>query len=164
MPILKIPAIRRVTVRALFNAADLKPCGPVAWGQAIVEKKPGVYVIAVVAEADKSCEHIDVSYLPNVVAKRWISSQPVIYVGRTKRSLSRRINEFYRHVHGRKSPHRGGQDVKLLKCDLWVYWCPAECVAVVEQKMIEAFRVIAGSLPFANRVRAARVHDDRKKH
>jgi hypothetical protein len=151
-----------ITVRTLFNAAGLEPYGPVAWGKAVEEKRPGVYVIAIVAEADGSCDCIDVSYLPGVVAKRWIPSQPVIYIGRTKRALSRRIKEFYHHVHGHKSPHRGGQDVKLLKCERWVYWCRVECVAVAEQKMIEAFKATAESFPFANRVRAARVNNNQK--
>jgi hypothetical protein len=91
--------------------------------------------------------------LPIEIAARWISSQPVIYIGRTRRPLSRRINEFYRHIHGNRSPHRGGQDVKLLECPRWVYWSPVDAADIAEHKMIETFIEKVGSFPFANRMR-----------
>jgi hypothetical protein len=139
----------------LFNAAGLKPSRPVAWGTPVNETRPGIYVISLVANTHKTCGPMDVSYLPIDAKKRWVSSQPVIYVGRTRRSLLRRISEFYRHVHGNRSPHRGGQDVKLLNCPLWVYWCPIEAAVLAEQKMIEEFYVNVGSFPFANRMRGS---------
>jgi hypothetical protein len=33
-----------------------------------------------------------------------------------------------------------GQDVKLLTCPLWVFWCPTDNPAQAEDKMIEAFK------------------------
>src|SRR5579864_467145 len=103
-----------VSVAKLFEFAGLHPCGPVEWKQKNVdENRPGIYVVALVAEAHELCENVDVEYLDVAIAKRWLKSQPVVYIGRTKRSLKLRIGEFYRHLWGNKRPHRGGQDILL---------------------------------------------------
>ena len=146
-----------LTVTELFKAAKLRVCGPVPWGKKVPENKPGVYVIAVVSRPRSHCGSRKISYLPADIVVRWIPRQPVIYIGRTRRSLSRRVSRFYRHVYGKRSPLRRGQAVKLLKCGLWVYWSPSDNPFVAEDKMIERFREKVGSLPFANRMRSARV-------
>ena len=148
-----------ITVTELFKAAGLQPHGPVRWGEIVREQKPGVYVVAVVGGSENDCGLIGAPYLNGPAAKRWIASQPVIYIGRTRRALTRRIGEFYRHVYGKKSPHRGGQDVKLLKCSRWIYWSPTAHPAIAEHKMIERFRSEVGRFPFANRVRSARARN-----
>jgi hypothetical protein len=145
-----------ITVTDLFAAAGLMPCGPVPWGTVVPERQPGVYVVAAVAGRNDDCDGIDVPYLKAEVAARWNPSQPVIYIGRTRRSLLRRIREFNKHVHGEQRPHRGGQDAKLLTCPLWVFWSPTDEAAAAEDKMIERFKKEVGRLPFANRVRSAR--------
>ena len=149
-----------ITVTEIFKAADLQPYGPVPWNDKnnpVKEKRPGIYVIAIAPHPDGGCDLIDVSNLESDVATKWVPLQPVIYIGRTRRALSRRVKEFYRHVHGAKSPHRGGQDVILVKCPRWVYWSPTEEPVDAERKMIEYFEGKIGRLPFANRVRSARI-------
>jgi hypothetical protein len=147
------------TIRQIFQAAGLTPHGPVRWLDGVDERRPGVYAVAIVPDPDDHCPPVGIAYLPDEIRVRW-TKHPLIYIGRTKLPLSRRINEFYRHVHGARSPHRGGQDVKLLKCSLWVYWCPTNSWAEGEDKMIEYFRNQVGPMPFANRVRSARVNNN----
>jgi hypothetical protein len=144
-----------ITVHEVFRAAGLKASGPVRWGEIVPEKQAGVYIVAAVEDPDEGCGAIDVSYLKDQIAERWIPSEPVIYIGRSRRPLSLRIREFNKHIHGAKSPHQGGQDAKLLRCPLWVFWSPTQHAAIAEDKMIERFKSEVGRLPFANRVRSA---------
>jgi hypothetical protein len=121
-----------VAMQDVFGAAHLQPCGPAPWGDPIPENGPGVYVVAL---ADR---------------------EEIVYIGRTKRSLRKRLKEFYRHKYGARSPHRGGQAVLALKCGLLIYWAATSDCAAAEHAMIEHVKMRVGSLPFANRVRSAR--------
>ena len=148
-----------LTVRKVFQAVGLTPHGPVRWLDRVEESRPGVYHVALVPGPDDPCPPVDVAYLADEIRIRW-NNHPLVHVGRTIRSLSRRISEFYRHVHGAPRPHLGGQDVKLLQCSLWIYWCPTKRWAEAEDEMIEYFRTKVCRIPFANRVRSARVNGD----
>jgi putative transcriptional regulator len=140
-----------ITVKQLFNVAELPVCGPVRWkDERVPDKQPGVYVVATVSCPDDEVGMEDVAGLPTKVARRWVPSQPILYVGETTRPLSTRIDEFYRHKYGAKSPHRGGQDVKLLDCPLWIYWSPTERPVDAEKSMIWAFVDRVGYRPFGN--------------
>jgi len=108
------------------------------------------YVVAVVGDPKSNCD-VKANYLKKAERQRWVPSEPVIYIGQTTRPLSRRIREFYRHQYGKRSPHSGGQAVKLLKCQMWVYWSPANDPLDAELLMLCAFRKKVGRLPFANR-------------
>jgi hypothetical protein len=121
-----------ITVHDVFRAARLQACGPVPWGQPVPENLPGVYVV--VADYGR-----------------------VVYIGRSSRALRQRLREFYRHRYGARSPHRGGQDVLLLKCQLLVYWAAAADYAAAEHAMLEYFKAQTDGYPYANRVRSARV-------
>src|SRR5581483_3515115 len=95
-----------LTVPDLFAAAGLAPCGPIPWTQKCGETRPGVYVVTVEGE--------------------------IVYIGRARNSLSRRIGQFYRHKYGAKRPHRGGQDLLRLVGDRHIYWCAADNPAAAE--------------------------------
>ncbi|KAB2876008.1 MAG: hypothetical protein F9K43_01815 [Bauldia sp.] len=140
------------SVREVFGRAGLAPAGPVRWGEPVPESAPGVYVVAIVADPDTRAVPGRIT-VPNAVLDKWLWGQPVVYVGRTGRPLAKRLADFYRHRHGDKSPHRGGQDVLLLDCDRWVFWAPADDPAAAERTMLDAFAARAGELPFANRRR-----------
>lgn len=146
-----------MTLIELFKCVGLSLHGPVKWPEPVSERNQGVYVIALVGDpiADR-CAH-DVSYLSVDEQARWNDDEPVVYVGCTTRPLSKRISEFYRHNLGDRSPHSGGQAIKRLRCDLWVYWCPTESdPEAAESAMLNAFqRRAGGRLPFANRNRAS---------
>jgi hypothetical protein len=140
-----------ITVKELFSAAGLPVCGPVPWKKKVSESRPGVYVVATVSDPEDESGVDHVADLPREIATRWVPSQPVLYVGQTSRqTLATRINQFYRHKHGAASPHRGGQDIKLLSCQQWVYWSPTEWPLEAEKKMIEEFELRACRLPFGN--------------
>ena len=145
------PATNPITVAEVFAAAGLTPQGVVPWRAAVPERRPGVYVVALVSDANATAPEVHVSSLSPAERQRWITGQPVIYIGRSTRPLARRIEEFVRHKYGDSAPHRGGQAIKLLKCDLWVHWATADGPMKAEAQMIKAFRGRVGRLPFANR-------------
>jgi hypothetical protein len=120
------------TVRDVFLAAQLQARDPAPWGQPVHENSPGVYVIA--TDDDR-----------------------IVYIGRSRRALRKRLREFYRHRYGASSPHRGGQAVLLLNRPLLVYWATTADYAAAENSMLEYFKAQTGGFPYANRVRSARV-------
>jgi hypothetical protein len=142
-----------LTVAEVFRAAGLDPTGPVQWSTPITETRPGVYVLSLVSDPYTVCGANDVGYLPDHLFQKWLNDNPVIYIGKTRRPLRKRINEFYRHIYGNKSPHRGGQAALLLKPTLWIFWAATDQPTWAERAMIEMFRDTANALPFANRCR-----------
>jgi hypothetical protein len=124
------------------------------------ESKAGVYVVSRVGDPEGGCKACDLPFIdplpPNFVLdleyeqQRWLPNEPILYIGKTDRPLRERVGEFRRHKCGDTSPHAGGQVVKLLQCDLWVYWAPADNPYDTEQKMISAFGQEAGQVPFAD--------------
>jgi hypothetical protein len=80
----------------------------------------------------------------------------VVYVGRTMRSLARRLREFYRHQPGKRSPHRGGQAIISMPGDKQVYWSVAVNPKAAETTMLDAFEAEYGCLPIGNRRRGDR--------
>jgi hypothetical protein len=135
--------------KELFEKASIEMRGPVPWLTPVPETASGVYVITLLQPLAVSIEK-----LSEPERSRRNAGQEIIYIGRAT-SLHRRIRQFYRHEYGRRSPHRGGQAVKLLVDPIQVYWGTAPDCALAEHCMIEAFRSEVGDLPFANRVRAA---------
>jgi hypothetical protein len=149
-----------MTVAELFQLANLSPSGPVQWGTDPPtdpsELSPGVYVVARVGspiEACNPCElplqdthEVDLNY----ERKRWLPCEPIVYVGKTDRSIRKRVAEFRRQKCGEQGPHHGGQVIKLLQCNLWVYWSPADDPLGAEFDMLCGFKRHAGQLPFGN--------------
>lgn len=142
-----------LSVAELFQQAGLVPCGPVRWGTPLPESGAGVYVVALVPDASAQLERpVYAEYLDERVRRRWLSEQPIIYVGQTtNQTLVMRVNQFYRHRYGQRAPHRGGEVVTLVQCDRWVYWSRAAHPRDSERIMISAFKRLAGQTPFANR-------------
>jgi hypothetical protein len=148
-----------LTVAEIFAKVGPSPCGPVIWGEDIGESGEGVYVVARVSNATGDCKACGLRFrsLPRNLAlnrkyeqKRWLKNEPALYIGQTTQPLCKRIRQFYDHKVGEKRPHAGGQVIKLLACDLWVYWCPTSDPVKVEKAMISAFEKQARQLPFAN--------------
>lgn len=64
----------------------------------------------------------------------------------------------HRHRYGSRAPHRGGQAVKLLMCQRWVYWAAAEKPHYAEGSMIEGLKArVNDRRPYANRRNERRV-------
>jgi hypothetical protein len=150
-----------LTVTEIFKVADLSLHGPVQWGTDIAEPKAGVYVVARVSNPNVGCKacalpFIDPPLPPDIELdieyerRRWLPSESIVYIGKTDRTIHKRLQEFRRHKCGDLSPHAGGQVVKLLQSDLWVYWSPTDTPYDSELTMICAFKSQTGQLPFAN--------------
>ena len=126
-----------MTIAELFRAARLSPCRPVGWGKPVKECGPGIYVIA---------------------------EKPgrIIYIGRSSRSIAKRMEQFYCHKYGAKSPHRGGQEILLLNKPRSVYWAQTKDFRIAESRMIAAFEEHAGKLPYGNKKRGVRLSSNRQ--
>ena len=140
----------KLSVQKLFETARVPLGGRAPWNTTISEQGSGVYVLTL-----RGAKQPALNKLSRATASRWIRGQDVIYIGRGK-NLRRRLQQFYRHKHGRSSPHRGGQDVLLLKRKMTVHWGKVDDYVAAERRMMEAFEAAADSKPFANRVRAAK--------
>jgi hypothetical protein len=153
-----------MTVAELFTKAGLTLHGPVRWGDDVPKadagSDAGVYVVARVHDPNGTCEecalpfvspfppYLKLSYEYEV--ERWLSRESILYIGKTDQTIRKRIGQFYDHECGHRSPHAGGQIVKLLQCKMWVYWASARNPEVVETEMIRLFKEQAGKIPFAN--------------
>ncbi len=131
------------------------------WGDSnIAESGKGVYVVARVKDSTVECKACDLPFKdslphnlvldPKYEGQRWLPNEPVLYIGQTTRELRKRIGQFYYQKVGEKGPHAGGQVVKLLACDRWVYWSPTPEPRELEKAMIAAFKKQVGKPPFAN--------------
>jgi len=149
-----------LTVAELFAAVKLSPRGPITWGTDISESDAGVYLVARVPDANTestSCPLPLIDPLPLGVGfdleyelQRWLPNESIVYIGKADRPIRDRLREFRRHRCDDKSPHAGGQVIKLLHCALWVYWSPALNPYELEQMMIGYFKNRTGQEPYAN--------------
>jgi hypothetical protein len=144
-----------LSVAELFGLANLRLDGSVQWNLPVPETGPGVYVVSV---ADPVNVTIPDSYEAD--RDRWLPDQAVIYIGRSK-GLRKRIGAFYRHKHGARKPHSGGQSILLVDRPKTVHWAAAADYAHAEDQLIEAFKSVAGRLPFGNRLRSAKMAEQR---
>ena len=148
-----------MTVAELFKRHSLHPSGPTKWGEPVPCDLPGVYVVTQHPNPLASSGVAVPIELPFELRRHWLSDQPIVYIGKAggpdiKATLRTRIRQFYRHHHGKPSPHSGGQDVKLLGTrPLWLFWSPTPGYAPrdLESQMLKAFVAEAHHWPFANR-------------
>lgn len=145
-----------IAVETAFGWAGLTPRGPVAWEMPFEERQPGIYVVALSESINLSRDAIELRNLPPHELAKWVPGERIVYIGRTKRGLQRRLREFYRHTYGARSPHRGGQAVLLLSMPRFVYWAATDHSTEAEHSMIEHFKAATDQLPFANRKRGWR--------
>jgi hypothetical protein len=148
-----------MTVRELFERHGLLASGPVSWGEPIPCDRPGVYVVTLSPDIAWNNGIPAPAELDSALRERWLPKQPILYIGKaggpgSKSTLHKPIGQFTRHQHGDRSPHRGGEDVKLLlpHRQLWLFWAPVLTEPrAVEGQMLVAFSEEAGRRPFANR-------------
>lgn len=129
-----IHSVQVITPDRLFRSAKIAAFGKVEWKEEVPEHGPGVYVIT--------------STEPPV------AGQTVVYIGRSKH-LSKRLHQFYKHKHGQRAPHRGGQDILTLGGRLTVYWAATDDYAAAERTMLNEFSSVVGKWPFGNRMKSA---------
>jgi hypothetical protein len=127
------------------------------------ELRPGVYVVARAGDPTGGCNPCELLLKdhPGIVLdleyeqKRWLPHEPIAYVGKTDRSIRKRVAEFRRQECGQPGSHYGGQIIKLLQCNLWIYWSPANDPSEAESDMLCAFKRHTGQLPFGNEYQGA---------
>ncbi len=76
----------------------------------------------------------------------WLADESILYIGKApKRSndkgLSNRVHEYYKTPIGRRSPHSGGQWIKVLKNldEMFVYCGLCDDPTEIEQGMLKYF-------------------------
>jgi hypothetical protein len=109
----------------LLASVGLTANGPIAWKTKCPEQRAGVYVITTEAEG-------------------------IVYIGRTSQTLARRLDQFYRHRPGAKSPHHGGEKILALAGPLSVYWSPTGTPHAKERQLIQEFVKRYGRFPHGN--------------
>lgn len=156
------------TIDDLFAAAGVVRSGVVPWGEAVPLDAPGIYVVALTADATSDeglrecpldraavdeliCERTeatvdglpaDAASLSRRLDDMWVPGQPAIYIGLAGGSVRDRIGQFYSTRIGARAPHAGGWPVKMLDqslAPLWVHFGPSADPSLAEQAMAQHF-------------------------
>ena len=71
----------------------------------------------------------------------WLRDQTVLYIGKTTRSVRRRVDQYYRTPLGGRSPHAGGWFLKTLGFldQLYVHFGPSPDPEAAERHLLETF-------------------------
>lgn len=181
-----------ISVTSVFASAGLIAEGSVRWGEDLREQAPGVYVLALTQDSGSATSTlpdalIDSASIDRLLAVRphievdgkhassdglrrrlssfWLPSEPVLYIGQTKRPLQSRLREFYATPIGARSPHAGGWWIKALACrsDIHVHFALTQDFKDCERRMLRYFTTNAevpsaesgadphDGMPFANK-------------
>lgn len=159
----------------LLEAIGFKAEGCGAWGESPRLNGPGVYLV----EWQEQVQTAPIS-LPNVaawlarvpslrldgvrpkaaelagrLARFWLPSQRVIYVGKASRSVRKRVGDYFDTPLGDARPHAGGHWVQTLNGleHAVVYWCATRTPEADEMRLLKAF---AGRV---SSIEAAQLHD-----
>jgi hypothetical protein len=86
----------------------------------------------------------DANIATEYFSKFWHKNENIFYIGQSSSkttSLSKRVNDFYKHKVGNKGPHSGGYWLKLLNCfkETYIYYAKTENAEEIEFKMLMKF-------------------------
>jgi transcription elongation factor GreA len=145
----------------LLRAVGLMADGPVPWGRALPPTGPGVFVIELAGplasapldlqRIGKWIERVDGLRLDGErptsralrerLASFWLPSQPVLYIGGSEVSASRRVAAIAATVLGDRRPHAGGHWLHALKLpvDTHVWWAATSALEEYEDALLSAF-------------------------
>ncbi len=185
-----------ISTAQLMTTIGLAVEGQTAWGVAPPSTNPGVYMISLSGHDDRNeaarpaapvCKQAVAHWLARVPKLEldgktgppaselvaclqgfWLPDESILYIGKAT-SLAHRLNQFFRHKLGNRSPHAGGHWIKTLACldTLHVHYCTCGSVAEAEAAETRALDAFAGQvsstsraalvgvkvpIPFANRV------------
>ena len=127
--------MRSLSADELYKNASVEPTGTTLWGDDVLCKDSGVYVITV---ADLSAVKF-LEPFENDHGHRWRPDQEIVYIGRA-RILSLRLKQFRKHVYGAPSPHRDGQAILLLNCPKVIRWAAVDAFDKAEDALIKGFQ------------------------
>ena len=158
-------------ISTMFEACNIGDLyGPISWGQlssqagvSQVLSEAGVYVVALpegpLEKAPFSESAIkewlylrpeirldgirpSLDELVGRLSGFWLPDEVILYVGQTtSRTLRHRLQQFYRHRLGDRSPHAGGQWLKTLANldQLRVFWARSTAPEADEAKLIHQY-------------------------
>jgi transcription elongation factor GreA len=168
----------------LFREVGLLADGPVVWGRPVGARGGGIFIVELpvprstapieLTTIGKWLEHVPDLRLDGVrptsrtlaarLAKFWLPSARVLYVGSTEGSIGGRVEAIRATVLGDRRPHSGGHWLHVLsgldRARVW--WARTDAIEEYEDAVLEAFaagvpatereRVPGASvvLPFAN--------------
>ena len=154
----------------LLRAVGLLPDGPVVWGRPLPPTGAGVFVIELadprptapleLARIGKWVERVPELRLDGerptskAVAARlaafWLASQPVLYIGASENSVSRRVAAIGATALGDRRPHSGGHWLHALTMPAGtrVWWAATPAVEEYEDALLAEF---ATGIPDAER-------------
>jgi transcription elongation factor GreA len=160
--------VTKLGASELMRSLDLLVDGPVRWGAPVPSRAPGVFVVELPGGADVApidpaalrrwLERVPdlaldgqrptVQQLSRRVAEDWIPGQPVLYVGRSTKSIGARLAGMYATPLGDARPSSAGHYLKTLSApgDLRVWWAETEAHEEYEDALLSA----VGAKPFAN--------------
>ncbi len=158
-----------ISVQKLEDTFQLKYLKSIKWGSTFVENKNGVYIISSSKDKDFLPKHdveivindkqIDLwlANAPNILLNEktpsktdlinqlknfWLPDETILYIGKAeKQTLSERIGQFFNHKFGKKSPHKGGYWLKLLKNinDLNIHLYETKESHIIEEEILKKF-------------------------
>lgn len=83
----------------------------------------------------------DAGIISKRIAKFWIKDENILYIGKTndKKGLKSRVNRFYKHIAGDRTPHAGGHWLKILNNleQLYVYYIECKDSKRIESLMLD---------------------------
>ncbi len=154
----------------LLRAVGLLPDGPVVWGRPLPPTNAGVFVIELaepratapleLARIGKWVERVPELRLDGerptskAVAARlsafWLPSQPVLYIGTSEHSVSRRVAAIGATALGDRRPYSGGHWLHALKMPAGarIWWAATPAVEEYEDALLAEF---AAGIPDAER-------------
>lgn len=152
----------------LLRSLGLTVDGPARWGAPVPSRAPGIIVVELPGGADVA--PIDLQALrrwldrvpsltldgerptPQVLQRRlaqaWLPTQPVLFVGRSTRSIGARLSAIYATALGDAKPNSSGHWLKTLANpgELRVWWAETPAFEEYEDALIETL----GATPWAN--------------
>ncbi len=157
------------SIQQLEDKFQLKYLKSFKWGTAFIENNNGVYIISTSIDKDFLPNYEEqIAFNENQIdlwmanapaillnnekpAKNdlmrqlsgfWLPDETIFYIGNAERqTLSERICQFYNHKVGKRSPHKGGYWLKLLKNldELYIHLYSTKESHVIEEAMLEQF-------------------------
>lgn len=96
----------------------------------------------------------DLELLPSYPGVYLILTEDLIYVGKTKRTLRKRIKELIRYGKGLSSNHRGGRLIWRLP-NVWnarIFYKRSNFPRELEKSLLKEFKQTHGKYPYGNKI------------
>jgi len=151
-----------------MNSQSLKDAGFTGWAALLgegmadgVPELPGIYAVTYADGKPSrwpptSCGGWHKGRDPSVPAaqleREWVEDTDIVYIGKSDRTLSQRLQELARFGQGEAVAHWGGRMIwQLPRTELLtVSWLASAAAARDEIKLLKTFMAEHGRLPFAN--------------